>query len=506
MVRKKAAFPFLAALSTSLLAASCGFFWSTDLYTLPPLTREQMYQDYDYAAHVIREASPFLTLQKKAYGMDMLQILADRRAEIETISDTGQFNRLMTRTLGALKSQHLDIWLGYAPPDTDILDSNLRQELIYRQWVDGASFTPVNWTLPLVYWNGRYLMVRDAASNGVAVPRGSVLDEIDGVSVFTLSEQYCPHRTPSWDSVNRRFYGSIGYTLPMNLEYADPGGHSYHFTTPSGAPETWTLQASDTVSSTSANYAAQSDPVQYFAGARTLYIRLPTMNPAYVERLAPRIGSESAKGPMDRILIDITNNPGGSDFAWRNLLAMLASEDLALHGAVGVKDSPTVRELLGGTADQGLLSGVPTSVPLLDGEQFLLTVAEETIPKRADSINYSGPIYLAVYNIYSAAGSFLAYSFQNDQLVSVGVPSDLPLGMGIEPRILTLPNSHIRFRIEPAIDLGRTDTVDGLLGRAVEIPIAVSDQDLFAYFNFRGDMNGEESVCTVNPFTRAAIR
>lgn len=74
------------------------------------------------------------------------------------------------------------------------------------------------------------------------------------------------------------------------------------------------------------------------------------------------------------------------------------------------------------------------------------------------SIGYDVPIYIIQNeNIYSAAGTLAAYAACSENIFSVGNPTGIWLGKGVDPIIFDLPNSHILLRLEPVIDISNAD-------------------------------------------------
>ena len=185
-----------------------------------------------------------------------------------------------------------------------------------------------------------------------------------------------------------------------------------------------------------------------------LYLRLPMMDPG-LSGFYQRELSKYRNQFIRKVVIDVRNNPGGSDQAWIDLLGLLIKDDLPWRVRLAVKNSPLVRQYLQRSPYGNWMNqhGKVQRISFLNNEEFSVAECPNQIRPSTNSLKIACKIYVLCEKSYSSAGNLMSFCRASDRLVSVGVQSGLILGGGISPFSFSLPHSKLVFAVEPVLDL-----------------------------------------------------
>jgi hypothetical protein len=244
--------------------------------------------------------------------------------------------------------------------------------------------------------------------------------------------------------------------------------------------------------------------VTYYDSLRLLYIYLGSM--VYDNGdIVDNVKKAGAGKQIDKIILDIRNNYGGDDYTWRSLLSEIVKNPLYENALLGVRNTEMMRKMFD---DKLQTNQIPSTfvteqkIPYLDNEEFLLL--KSGVDDKGDtlcivlpdsnSLMYDGKIYvLQNENVFSAAGSLVAYAQRIPQLITVGVPTGLVAGRGVPPAIFQLPNSKFSFLMDIYVDLTDAKTAADVRHDRPEIEIYPTIDEIIemnnygAYLNKRGD-------------------
>lgn len=516
---RRKSYSVIPAIFLVLLLCSCEYFIEyydkNEVYERPELSTAQMYEDFDYLSRIVTEVCPFINVNKILFDLEMPALLAAYRAEIESAESDVDFYRLVSKAVGSMQSHHLDIYYSpsYLLPETSIDSAMITSDFYWTSFYDsygmekGESFVILNF--PGLYTNGTYYTNFDLSIFSPSIPKYSILREVDGMDVHTFINDelyFMPYM--KWDPDFNHFY-KLYFTNYLFLYL--PGSHTFTFETPESETLSLTIDTNrltkeqlDEWKGTGWNFSWGQNP-NYFENYKTLYIKLQFMDRRSVREIIKELKEIVPGKVIDRIIVDIRNNPGGNDYAWHDLLSFLLKEDIQIEGSFGIKDSSLLRDKLRVGSERDLLKGEKKSYTFLNNEDFLVTDFNSTISIRKDSLAYEGKIYIVTDNIYSSAGSFADIALQHDQLILVGRPTHTHLGKGITPIFYTLPNSLINVRIEPVIDLSNSTTAPDILHDEVEVLVELTADEEFAVYEYGGDLLSEEYLFTYDPFIKKVI-
>lgn len=253
------------------------------------------------------------------------------------------------------------------------------------------------------------------------------------------------------------------------------------------------------------NYSDKN--VLYLSEPEILYIRVPVMWPGDLDFYYSNIKQKTSGIEMKAIVIDIRNNPGGSDEVWRGLIAHLSDKNYIIENRLGIKDSELNFSYIKKHSFGKIFleNNNPEQISFLDNEKFLVMKDKETIKRSDESINFHGMIYVLSDNVYSAAGSLIAFAKKANNLTSVGLRNPEILGMGIDPYRFTLPNSKIIFSIEPVIDLTNACKAEDVFHTDVEIEIIPTLDEMLRFYN-AGGIPLEEFLLDHDPFFQCVLK
>jgi hypothetical protein len=478
--------------------------------TLAPLTQQQMYEDYDALTNIIEQVFPLMEVNRQIYSTDIHGLLSANRKELQkftnqrTVSQSEQFAELINRTIVGCRGSHF--WI-VSPQKADFYqgfvdDDAYRWGGKYLGYLRAAS-AGAKIGLPALYFKGDYYTMYDLTCAGHVYPRGLKLltcngktpDEIAGVlaqsGVFV-----------QWDYDLHKYYTTELYRAGTNpvvsLQLVQTNGAIVNLEFGSENPPSCRPPKRD---------AADVAPLVTLVNSNILYIRLPAMDPGRMDFYEKQL-AQYQKKPVQKVVIDIRDNGGGSDGVWNGLLSLLIDRKLTVVQRLAVKQSEINRQYLP-RHDFGKLieqSGKTEAIAFLNQETFQVYEATNDICPDTNSLNLACKMFVLSDHIYSSAGSFMNICKQDKRLVSVGVPNAMILGCGIDPFAFSLPHSKLVFTIEPVLDLTDTETARDTQHIDVEVRIEPTLEQLLDYYNTGSEVELEKRLNEHDPFFQEVVR
>ncbi|NOY08885.1 MAG: hypothetical protein GXP33_08590 [Spirochaetes bacterium] len=486
------------------------FYNDTSLYQIPDLTVNQMLQDYDYLTDVVLDASPHIAVAKALYGIDAAGRFAQYRQEINENTSTLDFFGLVSKVLGSIHGDHL--WIlesaPVIPPDSSVDSVLMTNMLSFAHWnqlyppdKDGNVYIG---GLYGEYLEGKYFTIKDYVMFGGFIPRGSEVYEIDNVEINTFINKYLDYAAMVWDKDRKQFVLSHFF---YNVFAQMPDTHSFAIRFPDGTEHTLVRENSrisqkelDAQNAINRNVIFGKNPA-YFSAEKVLYIKLRLMNEAAAHDIISKLRTLTEGKDIEKVIIDIRNNPGGSDNAWMALIQYITGQPLEINFTYGIKDSLYLRNKV----PASLFNGELKSFSFLNGQTYIVNQSSTLNAAPSDNLGFSGPVFLLVDNIYSSAGSFAEYGKHKDNIIVTGRPSGYLLGFGIDPVMFTLPNSKINFSVEPVIDLSNTNSALDVMHDSVEVPVKMTSEELVDMYSYEGDLLSEDYLFNHDEFVKTAM-
>jgi peptidase S41-like protein len=473
-------------------------------FRFPALTRKQMYEDYDRLTSIVEQVIPLMEVNRQIYGVDIRKLLSDNRSRIRQISQTEQFVDLINRTIAACRGSHF--WIA-SPEKSDYYKGFVDDEA-YKLADQYYSYCMLvnrgnNIDLPLLYFKGSYYTLYDVVRNGITYRKGMKVLTCNGKTPDEIVRALTQSGISlSWDYDLRKYYTTQFYNysplarsnslVAMKLEQMDG--------------TTMNLELNVDAKVTCRRPQSDHEALVALVNSNILYINLPIMDPKVVGFYKKELLKYKDR-PIQKVVVDIRNNGGGSDETWTGLLSLLLKKEMVYYERLGVKKSDINHQYLArhsfGKAMNA--SGRTEKISFLNNEEFQVLEDSDRISPDANSLKLDCKIFVLSDNIYSSAGTFMNICKNNGQLVSVGIPNSMILGGGIDPFAFSLPDSKLIFTLEPVIDLTDAKTAKDVHHIDVEVRIVPTLQELLDYYNTGDEVGLETRLIEHDPFFKKVL-
>ena len=482
-----------------------------------PLTKEQMYKDFDEFVQIIDSSSQTL-VRKIATGYDAAENIRQQRYKIDSIDSYGEFLYFLNSCLSLTMTVHTQMATDYMfrsgsnQIDTFVLNI-LHQE--YEKFVDNLPTN--NSSRPQVnlgdgfyhkgnyYIYGKHVFINRNTTDTTILTDFRILKH-NNESISALENNQIMGGASHWirwDYYLKQYYKAIGLSIPrtdrvlvenyptkeqIDLDMKNCGRRIYPSSLPDSIKSSFIWEDSDDMK------------ITYYDSLRLFYIYMGAMNMG--KDFADSIKKVGAGKQIDKIIWDIRGNYGGGDESWIYVLSAIIKNPIPIKGSISFRNTEVMRKILEDYANQNYTNIVKQKIPYLNNEEFLtlvfggLTEEGDTVSFIPDSnsLQYDGKIYILQDEfVFSAAGTLLANAQYIEHLVSVGVPTGLILGRGISPGIFQLPESKFTFLMEACVDLTDCKTAFDIFHDRPEIEIYPTFDEIIemnnygAYLNKRGD-------------------
>ncbi len=474
---------------------------------LPALTKKQMYADIDDLIDKVRQISPQNQPRKKITGIDPLAELKKMRSRIPQIRSTAEFAFLIRSALTVLQDGHSSlVWNKYLPDDemkkSGVSDAALALLPVYEKlYVEHNLRNKLN--LQLKYIGGEYFNVVPFTVGIRSIAAGMRLTQIDGENVHTFVKRSVPHkRMMRWDFKNSRYYAE---DLVKSYNLNDRKAVRFTFESDAAGrleidvPVAEGVQLSQNVRTEKSTLKR----VAFLADHSLLYVRVPRMSLADADFYPSEIKKTAAGQNIQKVVIDVRDNPGGSDNVWFDILSAIIAGPSEFENFLLANPSKLMKEKY---AEQSS-KWEKFVAPYLDNTEYAVFASGTAkILPYDDSIKYGGKIYiLQNEDIYSSTGSLTAIGVLADNIFTVGSPTGRLLGRGINPLIFELPHSKIVYRIEPVIDFLNVKKASDIFHDQVEIPVDLTIDQYLERMNYAGDVYENDFLLKRDPVFRAVL-
>ncbi|MDR2510901.1 MAG: S41 family peptidase [Bacteroidales bacterium] len=237
--------------------------------------------------------------------------------------------------------------------------------------------------------------------------------------------------------------------------------------------------------------------VQYFEDNKILYIRIPSMDYEKIDTLKNEILKHKLQ-IINKVVIDIRNNDGGTDYVWMNVLSSIIDKPIISNSKNYYKNTAIVRNYVTNIRNEKIRKVLKIN----DIEYFTTEKSENNVIKPCKkSLNYSNNIYVLVNDkIFSSSLAFVSVCKQSERLVTVGTPTGFMCGRSATPFFLSLPNSKLIFELVPCIDMsGNKTKPEDYYDFQAEIPVNLNIDDYTFELEYKGKRYGKEFLYNHDP-------
>ena len=452
-----------------------------------PLSKSQMYADFDFLVSKIEQVSPHLIPKKILFKDSILTKIKGYRKEIDTINSSTSFWYLISRSLQTCQDGH-----------TSIRTKN----------ENFTAFKNFKLNLPFKYINGDYISIKPFSYLGKVYPIGTIVTKVNGVFINKFMQSQTQFRYfMKFDVSRKQYYYDAFYTTDV---IALAGKINITLQNLDNTNSQLKLKTSDTISilKTNADYSSIKY-VDYWQAEKILYIRVPAMDYDDIDFYKSQIINQAKDKQIDKIIIDIRNNLGGSDAVWKEIYETIIDKPVSYSlKLIGNNPNYMLDEYLN-EHEIDLNKIKKEKLSYLDNKEYYVFADEITTLNPTEySIHHKGKIIvIGNENIYSSAGScmLLPNSNKNDNFISLGRKTGRFLGGGFDPIEMKLPNSKIDFSIEPAIDVTNCKKTIDIMHDNYEYEIPISIKEFEDKFNYNGSIWSKEFMLQNDPFIKKAI-
>lgn len=470
--------------------------------SIPLLTKQQMYDDFDFFLKIIKDVNPQIEFRKEVQSLDIIQELNKLRKNIDTITNSFEFFNLIFYALNICQDGHISL---VYPEDVkyvlllhpENLPENERKGLLY--YVDTNKINtgnkyilawnnylqkkikPISAILPFYYINGDYVSITSFKYKEHKFPKGIKLIKCNSEDIHNVVNQKISkdYNLLKWDDKNKRFFmdrfiptNSLFLSDTLKLTLYDENKKKIYNECFSLSDNCKWLH----ISKLGCYFDDNNTGAKYFSKGHVLYIRLESMEMQDALVIIDEIKKNASTNKIKKVIINIRNNFGGNDLAWVTILQAIIDKPIINNYKMVIKKSETNLKYLNITDDKIKIE----KIPFLKGNEYIIyNYGEDTIKPSKESIMYSGNIYLLQNrNVYSSAGALSALALYTDRIVSIGENSGWVGGLGVTPFYFMLRNSNIVFRISPSLDITNVKNNNDFLNR-VEIKQDITINDYF---------------------------
>ncbi len=424
----------------------------------PVLTKKQMYKDFDQLVKIIENCNPQLPVRKAVTGFDNLAAIKKLRKNIDTVNCYDNFYSILNTTLNFVMDGHTQEVDSFMPEYDNLegIDTfSIRKNAEYynsegckqKYWEGCRKLFPIK----ALYHEDNYYFVGDHyfvdKSKDTLYIHFMKLISYNGQNLEKYVEENCMQ---SYEYKRNTFYTTKGFNIPSKgLLKGEQDGKIYELNLgnyPISILCSLTNIKLDSTIPTIKPSRFKNKEVKFFDRDSILYIYLDRMNCSteFYDKV-----KEVGKGKkINKVIIDVRDNPGGSDYAWHNLLTAIIKDSIPFHVKLAYCDSKMMDKFYGKKDVK------KERLKWLDNKTYRIMENNWFFVADSNSLNYDGKIYiLENEKTFSAAHSLTSYANQIDKIISVGYPTGQMVGLGVLPTLFQLKYSKFTFRLITTIDI-----------------------------------------------------
>jgi hypothetical protein len=446
-------------------------------------SKQQMFADFDSLSGNLVSVSPQLHIKKDLWGCDAVAELKKLRRSIDTLRSDFAFYILLRKALNTAQDLHTGIWN--------------EQELWVakqQQLFTDLSNKTFRFSLPNIYINGKYIIWAPFKIGEDTIKIGTEVIRINRQAISAYLKTHPADEIYQYSIHNKELYYP-GFFKNFQTLFTD--SLSLTFRTEQGRETTYTVSTHLFTEYFPKKGLKSQDTtrVECWKTEKVLYIRLTSMNPQYIPFLKQEISKcKSQVDSIEKVILDFRGNGGGSDRVWTSLYAELLPSDiifpLKLDGFNNGLLTKKKIEKAGGVA---VLQKEKN--PLLKKYPFwVLTNATDTLKPTTTSLRFKGKIFVLAEDYYSSTGSAVAVANRNhsDNIISVGRSTGYFLGVGFPPEIFILPNSKLKYRIAPSMEVTNAVRLQDLMFDQLEFEIPYSVNEFKNKYEYSGSTSSKD--------------
>jgi hypothetical protein len=420
--------------------------------------------DYDTFAQTLLQLNPNIKIKEQLFQYAITDSILKYRNEVTFCSNQSDFIAVLRKASNSTLDGH-----------TAVISSGVQHV--------------VNLRLYLTYIDGNYFTMRAFTFNDKHIPAGSKVVSVNGIPVNEAVQQLVPYRyMMRYDIERKQFYHELFY---LSDNYIRDGNITMEFLTENNLQKLSFLMSSEVKFDNEIEFTNGGKQVIYFEDKQLLYIKMPSMQFADKKWYKKEIIKIASGQTINKIIIDVRNNNGGSSLTGRYTMEAIIATPLALPNVVYGNNpdnlSRKYKRLHGINTDAS-----STMLPFFENVKSYNLRSDTTIIQPAkNGLHFEGPIYIVGNEwIYSAGGAIfnIADISTTDSIYSVGTKTGMMLGEFTDPVMFELPNSKIEFRVAVSFDFTAVHSRKEIFREKYDIFIQPDIQYYTNYYKFKGSM------------------
>lgn len=470
-------------LVTVLFEESIRLRWWTEPETaqLDAMSEDQKASDMRYLLELTHQVSPAEVIWR-ASGLE--NPLDEPEAWIERARQTSSNREFADLVLQYLVhvGQGGHAFLAYDVTFNPVysLETNIPRDAFAKMLLWGRETSRLAWyahaNLQIAYVGGVYRLEKEVSVDGVILPAGSLVEQIEGLPVdaYVLAQQYRAHLR--YDPSLKKFY-----LYPLLI--IDPGanrtGWQVTFRLPSGSEQTVNVQKIP-------GYISHRPDESSAANIRclpliedTLYVKVNSFSYALAQEDAAVLQECFAQAKYQKVIFDVRGNQGGEIWSYMdNVIAPLIREPVTYQATAANRESfyawhgwrfwlyqlENDNEL---TDERAHAEKVETIYdPLYSEQGWRMVRVTRRIEPSSQPFPFEGQVFVLTDNNTLSAGDSFAAAMQRMGLGKVVGTNTVGWGQAAQAKMLyALPYSGLLFYMDSEL----TFNVDGSLNNFVGV-------------------------------------
>ena len=485
----------------------------------PTLTKKQMYKDFDQLVKIIEDCNVQLPVRKAVTGFDNFAAIKGFRKNIDSVTCNDGFNRILSKALSYVMDDHsvptYDYYAGYE--NLDGIDTNYlkgEQERYLKEIMSPDNKNKLSemcFPIPVSYYQGNYYMIGDNQYISKKYRKDTL--KISFMEMLAYNGQdfhkYAKENNfaTRWDYKKKEFYLNSIW-LPkagiLKVEQNDSVFeiHLNDYITNWGWCNSIESVKIEGVPVDERNYPFNNrKEVKYFEKDSILYIYIKSMmidDTSFYDKIK-EVGKEKI---INKIVIDVRSNSGGSDLVWHNTLKAIIKDSIPFNIRIAYNNTKIMKDKL----KEHNPNASTEKISWLDNKKYRIITDNDYTVGDSNSLKYNGKIYI-LYNggTFSAAHSFVTYADYLDQLVSIGYPTGRLVGFGLMAPLFQLKYSKYTFRLACTMDVTNCKKPIDVYHDFPEIEVHQSLEEELLYPNSEYDTKSEEYLYNYDTWFRKVL-
>jgi hypothetical protein len=450
------------------------------------LSREQMYEDFDQFLEMVQNHTPRFALIKSVTVFDAIIHLSRQRKKIESIKTAGEFYQFiegLTRCLldphafmikynSVYPSSYMFKW-SLNTIDTLKMQAGISFFRHYLETNDPLVFSLGNY---LVYHDGRYRVIGNVMlGNGFD---SVILDNTELVKIGNYSVddfvRFFPEQqqgTLRWDFNYKKYYAFPLCVPAQELTFRDiSNGKTIIFD--NTEYRRMRLGNHKSIEVKDDKYL---DLVEYFKKEHILYIFIPANTREYGDYILSRIPHVVKHKRINKVILDVRGNSGGSDQVWLDILSCLSKDTICIYRKVAIPNQP---EMLKTYLQEFNISQKHNIISIAEQDFIEIVDSVIVVPARK-SMSYSGHFYVIQdCETGSSAHSLSSICRHTPRFTSIGTPTGWINGWGGGSYFFQLQHSGITCAMTCDLEISAIRNMVDYYQDIPEIEVCLSLEDL----------------------------